>query len=197
MAQIFISYSRIDGRIAKALTKRLRGDFGVDDVWLDDRIHFGQYFWEEILQAIGSCKVFLFLVSDNSYTSSYCMGELMEAYRLRKRIIPILVRDTLQSLPHPLPEVNFCDMRHGINKPVYNKLRHIIQGYLDQHEKHYLREPIKPSPTKFPGYPVVINRGSIVGDGSGNTINNGLPSWAILVMALMIMVFMVFILTHS
>lgn len=197
MTQIFVSYSRKDSPIAKSLTKHLRGDFGVDGVWLDDRIRFGQDFWEEILQAIGSCKVFLFLVSDDSLTSSYCMGELMEAYRLHKRIIPIFVRDTRQSLPHPLPQLDFCDMRPGINKSVYEELRDTIQQYLDQAEKQGHVMPINPFPTQFPGYPVVINQGSIVGNGSGNTINNGLPSWAVVAMALMIMVVMIFILTQS
>lgn len=193
MTQIFVSYSRKDSPIATALTKHLRGDFGVDDVWLDDRVRFGQDFWEEILYAIESCKVFLFLVSDDSLTSPYCMGELMEAYRLHKQIIPVLVRNTKQSLPHPLPQLDFCDITNGIRKNIYDELVQSIDRYLTSIPDEQAGIPLSPQPTQFPGYPVRIdNRGGIIG-GSQNTINNSLSSW-IMVWIVVVLIIAVIIL---
>jgi predicted DNA-binding protein YlxM (UPF0122 family) len=162
----------------------LRGDFGTHHVWFDDRIRFGDDFWQVILDAIASCDVFLFLVSDDSLASSYCMGELMEAYRLQKSIIPVFVRDTTQTLPQPLSKLDFCDMKNGIRKNIYDELVQSINAYSRSIPAKEELIPLSSQPTPFPGYPIEIdNRGGMIG-GSNNTINNGLSSWVIVLIVL-------------
>ena len=102
MAQIFISYSRADRQFLDRFVPLLRKVYGNSSLWYDDDIHGGVDWWEMILRKIADCELFIYLVSNDALASPYCQAELREALRLKKQILPVVVRPKTQ---YPGPEV--------------------------------------------------------------------------------------------
>jgi hypothetical protein len=92
MAKIVISYSRRDRRRVRRIVSILRDEYGYERVWCDENFYAGQVWWQEILQEIGGCHIFVYVMSPPSLTSPYCLAELEEARRLRKHILPVKLR---------------------------------------------------------------------------------------------------------
>ena len=100
---VFISYSRKDymdddkkiiipGNAISAITEAL--DQNNITYWIDrEGIKSGQEFKDEIIEAIGRAKVFLFVSSINSNASQWTRSEIFEAYDSKKYIIPIKIDD--------------------------------------------------------------------------------------------------------
>ena len=91
MADVFLSYSRLDGqfvgRLASALEARGKG------VWVDvEGIRDGEVFPEALRRAIESSDAFVFVISPDSVHSSFCEEEVEHAARLNKRIVPLSLR---------------------------------------------------------------------------------------------------------
>ncbi len=91
VADVFLSYSRLDGkfvqRVASALQARGK------DVWVDvDGIRDGEVFPEALRRAIESSDAFVFAISPDSVRSSFCEEEVEHAARLNKRIVPLALR---------------------------------------------------------------------------------------------------------
>lgn len=112
MARLFISYSRVDKLTVRILSDNLRRIYGHDNVWYDDSLAGGDIWWEEILDQIAVCDVFLYLLSNESVTSAYCQSEFAEAQRLHKRFIPIQIRGKTRMTPE-LGDVQYVDMTAG------------------------------------------------------------------------------------
>ena len=88
---IFVSYSRKDKEIVFPLVQKLESELKVK-CWIDrDGIHSGDEFRDKIIQAIDSSEVVLFMLSDNSDSSSYSKKEVEYAKNTNKKIIPIIV----------------------------------------------------------------------------------------------------------
>ena len=109
MVKIFVSYSRVDKPAAEEIVKRLRRVYGYDNVWMDDNLTGGDIWWDEILDGISACDIFLYLLSNESVNSPYCQAEYTEAYRLHKRIITAQIRDRTK-LTDELAERQYVDM---------------------------------------------------------------------------------------
>jgi hypothetical protein len=92
MSRIFISYSRDDKAITEKLAPLLRKVYSSENVWYDAELRGGEEWWKEILEQVAECEHFIFLMSNESLKSNYCLGELEEARRLGKHIIPVKVR---------------------------------------------------------------------------------------------------------
>ncbi len=112
MPRIFVSYSRVDQRDARQLVKLLRQVYRPGNVWMDDELHGGEIWWETILDQIAACDVFIYLLSDRSVGSPYCRAEYTEAYRLRKAILPVLIRDRTE-IPADLSRIQYVDLTGG------------------------------------------------------------------------------------
>ena len=115
MTRIFVSYSRVDGPDAEDIVRRLRDVYGHGNVWMDDDLTGSDIWWQEILDQIVACDIFLYLLSNDSVNSPYCQAEYREAYRLRKRIITAQIRDRTK-LTGELAErqyVEMSDWRHN------------------------------------------------------------------------------------
>jgi formylglycine-generating enzyme required for sulfatase activity len=122
MAKIFISYSRVDREFVEALAKLLREVYGYDNVWYDENLHGGDIWWQEILDAIDRCEIFIYLLSNESVTSPYCLAEFQEAQRLHKGIITVQVRDRT-NLTGKLSDIHYIDMKNGVyDTASYNQL---------------------------------------------------------------------------
>ncbi|HEY3944943.1 MAG TPA: TIR domain-containing protein [Solirubrobacteraceae bacterium] len=91
MADVFLSYSRLDGAFVRRLLSALqaRGK----DVWVDvDGIRDGEVFPEALRRAIESSDAFVFVISPDSVHSSFCEEEVEHAAHLNKRIVPLSLR---------------------------------------------------------------------------------------------------------
>jgi TolB-like protein len=94
MTDIFISYSNFDKDKATRLAQRLR-DTGFL-VWMDDTNLATASKWSsEIVRAIEECKVFIILLSANSFGSHNVIKELSLASEGKKHIIPVELEDTI------------------------------------------------------------------------------------------------------
>lgn len=106
---IFVSYSHDDVRIAEELADFLKKAY--DNVWYDKvGLRGGQQWLDEILKQVAACDVFIFLLSNESLASTYCLQELDEAKRLQKYIVPIRVRRQATNISEWLKAIQIIDM---------------------------------------------------------------------------------------
>src|SRR5262245_66456135 len=92
-AQFFISYARED----KAFAMKLRGGLAARGrlAWLDLKNIGALAPWrKEIATAIDAADVFVFILSPDAVTSSACRSELRFAIEAKKRLAPLVWRDT-------------------------------------------------------------------------------------------------------
>src|SRR5258708_290534 len=125
MPRIFISYSHADTLITERLSSLLRTMYGYDSVWYDERLHLGKQWWAEIVSQIDACDIFIFLLSNESLTSKFCIEEYNHAIGQRKHIIPIVIRQkTVITIEH-LKDIQQMDMSgaSGITPEHIAKLR--------------------------------------------------------------------------
>jgi TIR domain len=121
MANIFASYSRADIVFIEKLFELIKLARPQDDTWYDADITGGEYWWKTILEEIGKCDLFIYLISNESLESPYCQAELREALRLNKHILPVIVRTLKPTYPGKiakdlqpvLVKVQYIDMAKG------------------------------------------------------------------------------------
>ena len=158
MAQIFISYSRADRQFIDQFIPLIRRVYGNDSLWFDDDIHGGVDWWEMILAEIGKCDLFIYLISNESLESPYCQAELREALRLKKQILPVIVRHLKPPYPGNIDEAlattlrktQYVDMGGGFRNPetialLYAAIKHL----LDDAKPHNIT-PLTIQPTPQP-----------------------------------------------
>lgn len=107
---LFISYSRLDEDVVKALSRGLEAA-GVD-LWRDHELHGGDSWWSVILERIRSCSVFVFALSDASvHRSKPCRAELEYAMALRRPILPVQVGPLSSMRAMPLADLQVVQYR--------------------------------------------------------------------------------------
>lgn len=104
MAQLFISYSRSDRLFLDMFLPLIRKVYGNHSLWYDDDIPGGVDWWETICNEISNCKLFVYLVSNESLESSVCQKELRHALSLKKQILPVIVRRLIPTYPGNSPD---------------------------------------------------------------------------------------------
>lgn len=113
---IFISYSHEDRVFANHLTSDLRRR-GVK-VYIDERIHAGESWRQQLAVAIENTHAFVLLVSPPSVASEYVAWELDTAQALNKKIFPLMYRQT--SVPPTIIALQYIDIEqdyeHGLNQ---------------------------------------------------------------------------------
>ena len=128
MAQIFISYSRVDRPFTRKLEDSLRR---VYTVWYDEALTGGQDWWNEILNQIDDCDVFIYLLSEDSVKSNYCLAEYDVARTLHKKILPVLIRQRT-SIPDRLSRLHYVDMSEGFTAQSITDLRDALDRLIQQ-----------------------------------------------------------------
>lgn len=89
MGHIFISYSHKDKEYAHRLHDALQKE-GFE-VWIDDRIDYGEE-WPTVIQDhLDGCNAFILVASENSYKSKWVQKEVARAQRIGKPFYPILL----------------------------------------------------------------------------------------------------------
>lgn len=108
---IFISYSRQVKEIVQILTQDLQA-IG-HRVWIDRILTGGQDWWDEIMETIRKCDLFMFALSPESIDSKACSHEYDYAAKLGKVILPILVSEgvSINMLPPALSALQYVDYR--------------------------------------------------------------------------------------
>ena len=108
--EVFVSYARRD---AEAVA-RLRSDIerARNGVWIDRELEGGEQWWDQILEHIRSCGLFVFALSEDSAHSRACRKELAYAQALRRPTLPVLVGDVdVELAPAPIPSLQIVDYR--------------------------------------------------------------------------------------
>jgi TIR domain/Interferon-induced transmembrane protein len=94
--QLFLSYARDDRELVLPLKE------GVEvlghGLWIDDRIHAGHLWWNEILDEIRQCDAMIVAISPALLDSKASKLERTYAQELGKPIIPVVV-DPVRALP--------------------------------------------------------------------------------------------------
>ncbi len=89
MTHVFISYSKKNRAYARTLADHLLS-VGFD-VWIDDRIDYGEMWERTIFKAIDDCSAFLVIMTPESYESDWVLREIQYADRRRKPQFPVLL----------------------------------------------------------------------------------------------------------
>lgn len=116
MTKIFISYSSKDRPLVNHLAGEI--EFAVEDasIWFDRELKNtgGQLWWDNILEQIRACEVFLYALTPQLLASKPCRLEFEYAQALGKPVLPVLLIDIdPRTLPKALMATQFVDYREG------------------------------------------------------------------------------------
>jgi TIR domain/GRAM domain len=110
MSRIFISYSSKNRAPVEALANDLE-TLG-HEIWFDKELAGGQSWWDEILQGIRNCDLFVFALTPQSLDSHPCSLEHAYAMALNKHALPVqLLATSTNLLPPWLSTLQIVDYR--------------------------------------------------------------------------------------
>ncbi|MEQ9624242.1 TIR domain-containing protein [Coleofasciculus chthonoplastes] len=141
MTQVFLSYTDEDRAMMETIRTRLRRE-GIT-VWTNTTdIQTGEEFEEAIKRGIEQADTVIYLLSPDSVKSYFARQELEYALSLNKRIIPVLVRETLsKTIPSSLQNLHYIDLTDNIKEEDYyldeSQLLKILQqdaAYYNEHK---------------------------------------------------------------
>jgi hypothetical protein len=93
MTQVFMSYSHQDSVYAHRLADEMK-QRGIE-VWIDDRINYGDQWPKVIQENLEGCKLVVVIMSSNSFNSKWVHNELAFAQDSGKVILPLLLEGKL------------------------------------------------------------------------------------------------------
>ena len=165
MAHIFISYSRRDQTYARKLAEDLR-QRGFD-VWIDDRIDYGDQWFNEIENAIAACGAFVVIMSPDSRKSQWVQREILIAQREGKAIFPALLAGKEFGL---LIDIQFVNVTNSAlpGADFYERLGRVVKpadesGVLVAPKDHETASATPPTPTRRPESDTEFGLGPTVG----------------------------------
>lgn len=89
---VFVSYSRKNWDEIELIQHVLEKNG--HKTWVDKtRIRSSEPWFNAIVEAIDRCSVFLLAISQDSLSSKVCMREVQYAHKVRKKIVPVVIRD--------------------------------------------------------------------------------------------------------
>ena len=107
---IYICYSRRDNEVATDICHFL--DQQGLSYWIDRRgIESGDYYAQSVVKAIQVSNLFLFIISENSGKSRFCINELDVALQFKKHIFPLRIDQASYSdeLEFRIATLNWAD----------------------------------------------------------------------------------------
>ena len=108
MSHVFISYSHQDSDYAKKYAAELeRRGF---DVWIDERIDYGDRWFKEISKEIRDCAAFSVIMTPAAEESEWVEREILVAQKHKKPIFPLLLEGREFDL---LITTQYADVRGG------------------------------------------------------------------------------------
>ena len=138
---IFISYSRKDLDLVKEIKAEI-SRFTGDRFWMDlDGIETGSpSFTKNLAEAINQCKVFLFMLSDNSQSSQYALHELNYAKIKQKKLglhVVIINIDDCQLNDEFMLYCGMTDIILWSNTPQKGKLIRDLSSWVDTTDEEF------------------------------------------------------------
>lgn len=124
MADVFISYSHRDSDYAHRLADELRCH--QIDVWINDRIDYGDEWPRTIQQNLIACQTFIVIMSTNAFNSVWVQNEVSYAQANHKTIFPLLLEGEVWL---SMSAVQYVDVRAGELPPsrFYEKVRESLE----------------------------------------------------------------------
>jgi hypothetical protein len=118
MKTVFVSYSRQNKAHAHALSEDIKALGYL--AWLDEELSGGQVWWEQILERVRACDVFVCAVASESLRSEACRRELAYATALGKLVLPAVIADGVSPslLPPQLASLQLIDVRESNRESV-------------------------------------------------------------------------------
>lgn len=107
---LFVSYSSQDRSAIEPLTAALRR--ARQQVWFDDDLGGGEAWWNEILEQIRSCEVFIVALSNHLLESKPCQAELRYAKALQRPILPVRIGPVDSMRANPLASLQVIDYQN-------------------------------------------------------------------------------------
>lgn len=107
---LFVSYSSQDRSLIEPLTTALRR--ARQQVWFDEDLGGGDAWWNEILEQIRSCEVFIVALSNRSLESKPCQAELRYAQALQRPILPVRIGSVGSMRANPLAALQVIDYQN-------------------------------------------------------------------------------------
>ena len=120
IGSVFVSHSaqEPDRSVTETLVGLLEAA-GLDVWWDKDGLEAGDFFPVEILEAIIRQNFFVFVMSERSISSKWCLRELIRATELGKEVIPLLLEGIPnERSPLVLAGLQYLDIRAGLNEEV-------------------------------------------------------------------------------
>ena len=135
MAEAFFSYAREDSAFVHSLSTAVAPAV---NAWVDTTQIPATAAWRtEIASGISRADVFVFFLTPDSLTSPVCAEELEHAVRLRKRLVPLLLRDVdHQAVPRSLADINWLDGRNDTPATCAAKLVQAVNIDIDHVHGH-------------------------------------------------------------
>ena len=134
---VFISYSRLDKEKTDIVCQYL-DKYGIS-YWIDrEGVHHGNNFKEEIIVAIQSASILIFISSVNSNKSPNTVKEVSIAEKYNKVVIPIRIDDSAynRSLEYDLCNKDWMDFQDDMDYDTSaKKLYESLKFYLDRENK--------------------------------------------------------------
>lgn len=139
MSHVFISYSKKNREYARAIADKLL-DEGFN-VWIDDRIDYGENWERVIFKAIDDCAAFIVLMTPQSYESIWVQRECHYAEKRGKPPFPVLV-DGVEEFPR-YGLTQYVDVRGGVLPPAdfYERLARFAPRSSDHPGAEVMSEP--------------------------------------------------------
>lgn len=122
MGHVFISYSRKDQEHARQLTEDLR-QHGFD-VWIDDRIDYGERWMTVIFQAIRDASAVVVIMSPDSEKSEWVEREYLYARNQSKLLLPLMLNGHIFPYFVNLQVGTFTE-NGGLPDDFYARLEHV------------------------------------------------------------------------
>lgn len=116
------------------------------EVWYDQALRGGQTWWDEILENLRGCDIFIAAISPETLDSQACGREWNYAASLGKSILPVVVGDGVSSnlLPPALSRIQLVDYRKQDRQAAFALVR-ALEGL----------PPSPPPPSPLPDSPPV------------------------------------------
>jgi hypothetical protein len=144
--RLYISYSRADKAFVTKLAHYLYRAY--DEVWFDEHRYGGDIWWDELLWNLKACDIFIYLISPQSVEATYCQAEYAEALRLRKQILPVVIRDQAP-VPADLEVLPLVNMVGPLDASNVGELLAALKQLEYRFSKAPL-PPLDPKPTPVP-----------------------------------------------
>lgn len=93
--RIFVSYSRANKTEVKNIVDLLKLEY---EVFWDADITSMSIWWAKILEEIEKCDIFIFVISEESVRSEYCLAEFDYARARNRPILPVVIDASVQHL---------------------------------------------------------------------------------------------------